>query len=267
MLMDATCLSHDAIAASGNAARITTKQAQPGLRLAENSGAAAVTDPNAALEALINEDAKRRAKARQPDEKTQAANAKPDGHSSLVNDETLYPTAAQCGECHKQIYEEWSSSQHAYASISPMFHKFEQKFQDLTQGTVGTFCVRCHQQVGTQLGEARETPLWARSQISREGVSCITCHRVKEQYGKVNGERRIEPGKIYEPVYGSGKQSVIKDVLANKETYSVKTSADGRGRSNQACSRSQTRASMGPVRYPAVRSRSPLEPRQARYAC
>jgi nitrate/TMAO reductase-like tetraheme cytochrome c subunit len=174
------------------------------------------------------------------DEKAATADAKSDDGTapkskevahSAVDDETLslYPTAAQCGECHKQIYEEWSSSQHAYASISPMFHKFEQKFQELTQGTVGTFCVRCHQQVGTQLGETRETPLWARSQISREGVSCITCHRVKEQYGKVNGERRVEPGKIYEPVYGSGEKSVIKDVLAAKESYSVKTSVDGRG--------------------------------------
>ncbi|MBS0252745.1 MAG: cytochrome C [Proteobacteria bacterium] len=156
-------------------------------------------------------------------------NSNPDVHGSPNNDEALYPTAAQCGTCHKQIYDEWSSSQHAYASISPMFHKFEQKFQTLTQGTVGTFCVRCHQQVGTQLGEAREAPLWARSQISREGVTCITCHRVKEQYGKVNGERRVEPGKIYEPVYGSGQKSVIKNVIANKETYSVKTSAKGRG--------------------------------------
>ena len=148
-----------------------------------------------------------------------------------VDEETLslYPTASQCGQCHKQIYEEWSSSNHAYSSISPMFHAFEQKFQELTQGTVGTFCVRCHQQVGTQLGENRETPLWARSQISREGVTCITCHRVKEQYGKVNGERRVEPGKIFEPVYGSGEKSVIKDIIANKETYSVKTSKDGRG--------------------------------------
>ncbi len=67
------------------------------------------------------------------------------------------------------------------------------------------------------------------SQISREGVSCITCHRVKEQYGKVNGERRVEPGKIFEPVYGSGEKSVLKDILGNKETYSVKTSEDGRG--------------------------------------
>jgi hypothetical protein len=148
-----------------------------------------------------------------------------------VDEETLslYPTAAQCGQCHKQIYDEWSSSQHAYSSISPMFHAFEQKFQELTKGTVGTFCVRCHQQVGTQLGENRETPLWKMSQISREGVTCITCHRVKEQYGKVNGERRVEPGKIFDPVYGSGEKSVLKDILANKDTYSVKTSKDGRG--------------------------------------
>jgi Cytochrome c554 and c-prime len=191
--------------------------------VAQNDGAGAVTDPHAALEALVKKDQETRAKAKSAKDE--------EASSPAVDAETLslYPTAAQCGECHKQIYEEWSSSQHAYASISPMFHKFEQKFQEMTQGTVGTFCVRCHQQVGTQLGEARETPLWARSPISREGVSCITCHRVGEAYGKVNGERRVEPGKIYEPVYGSGEKSVIKDVIANKDTYSVKTSTDGRG--------------------------------------
>jgi nitrate/TMAO reductase-like tetraheme cytochrome c subunit len=191
--------------------------------VAQNEGAAAVTDPYAALEALIKEDEERRAKAK-------AANGE-DTSLPAVDEETLslYPTAAQCGGCHKQIYEEWSSSQHAYASISPMFHKFEQKFQQLTQGTVGTFCVRCHQQVGTQLGEPRDTPLWARSKVSAEGVTCITCHRVKEHYGKVNGERSVQPGKICEPVYGSGENSVIKDVLANKDTYSVKTCTDGRG--------------------------------------
>jgi len=207
MLMHAAFLSQNAIAGSSGAAWSTTVQP---------SGVGAYD---------LAEDAEDKGAAG----KTDTANAKPDGHSGLVNDETLYPTAAQCGECHKQIYEEWSSSNHAYASISPMFHKFEQKFQELTQGTVGTFCVRCHQQVGTQLGENRETPLWARSQISREGVSCITCHRVKEQYGKVNGERRVEPGKIFEPVYGSGEKSVIKEIIDNKETYTVATSEKERG--------------------------------------
>ena len=223
VLISAAFLGQNAVAASSEAAGSQTLKAQPRFRLAENKGAAAVTDPYAALKTLIKEDEEKGAAAK--------ASKGEEAPTPAVDEETLslYPTAAQCGECHKQIYEEWSSSQHAYASISPMFHKFEQKFQELTQGTVGTFCVRCHQQVGTQLGESRETPLWARSQISREGVSCITCHRVKETYGKVNGERRVEPGKIYEPVYGSGEKSVIKDVLANKETYSVKTSTDGRG--------------------------------------
>ncbi len=269
MLMSPAFLSQNAVAGSSEAVGTQTVQAQPGLRLAENQGAAGETDAHATLEALIKQDEEKRAQAEGAAGTTDTANAaiktttkdgeqklsadavaNGDGQTSLlaaaarasqgkespipaVAPETLslYPTAAQCGECHKQIYEEWSSSQHAYASISPMFQAFEQKFTELTKGTVGTFCVRCHQQVGTQLGEKRDTPLWQRAEISREGVSCITCHRVKEQYGKVNGERRVEPGKIYDPVYGSGKGSVIKDILANKETYSVKTSDDGRGNS------------------------------------
>ena len=32
------------------------------------------------------------------------------------------------------------------------FAKFEQAINDLSAGTIGTFCVRCHQQVGTQRG-------------------------------------------------------------------------------------------------------------------
>ncbi len=261
MFIHAAFLGGNAAASPSETAGTQTVQAQPRLRFAENGGGQGTqADARAALEALIKEDEARRAKAAKEsgtdgvvagETKTSASeNVAADGYGQgallaeaareskdkpspipAIDDETLslYPTAAQCGECHKQIYEEWSSSQHGYASISPMFHAFEQKFQELTRGTVGTFCVRCHQQVGTQLGEKRETPLWERAQISREGVSCITCHRVKESYGKVNGERRVEPGKIYDPVYGSGEKSVIKDVLADKDTYSVKTSPDGRG--------------------------------------
>jgi nitrate/TMAO reductase-like tetraheme cytochrome c subunit len=194
------------------------------------AGSDAAIEPSTSAQTwVVTEQAEPKTEGDEPSGDAAAAAPKGDVHQSLSNDESLYPTASQCGECHKQIYEEWSSSSHANASISPMFHKFEQKFQNLTQGTVGTFCVRCHQQVGTQLGENRAAPLWERSQISREGVTCITCHRVKEQYGKVNGERRVEPGKIFEPVYGSGEQSVIKDVIKDKETYTVATSEKERG--------------------------------------
>lgn len=225
MLWNAAFDSQVAAARANGAVSAKSIELQPAMKLAQ----ADETDAKAALEAYVKENGNKKDETGQAAGKAGTEEAKSGSNPHPEFDESLYPTAAQCGECHKQIYEEWSSSNHAYASISPMFHKFEQKFQALTQGTVGTFCVRCHQQVGTQLGEAREAPLWARSQISREGVTCITCHRVKEQYGKVNGERRVEPGKIYEPVYGSGDKSVIKDVLANKETYSVKTNAKGRG--------------------------------------
>ena len=50
---------------------------------------------------------------------------------------TDYPSATTCAECHKQIYDEWRVSSHAYASISPMFHKFEQTITELSRGTVG----------------------------------------------------------------------------------------------------------------------------------
>jgi nitrate/TMAO reductase-like tetraheme cytochrome c subunit len=237
-------LSQDAVAGSGDAEQTQAQPAQPRLRLAQVTGGGSTGT-------AIGAAGQTGQPARQSGQ-TVSADAEADGQGQInvfaaqakaekgkeapipaVDAETLalYPTAAQCGECHKQIYDEWSSSSHANASLSPMFHAFEQKFQDLTKGTVGTFCVRCHQQVSTQIGESRDTPLWQMSQIAREGVTCITCHRVKEQYGKVNGERRVEPGKIFDPVYGSGDRSVIKDILANKESYSVKTSADGRGNS------------------------------------
>ena len=151
-----------------------------------------------------------------------------DSHFSLLSEES-YPRAAQCGECHTQIYREWASSNHAYSSISPMFHKFEQRINELASGTIGAFCVRCHQQIGTQLGEAREAPLWERSGIAREGVTCITCHRVSEEYGKVNGTRTVEPGDIHQPVTGSGRNGVLNEVLADPDSYRITTSPEERG--------------------------------------
>jgi hypothetical protein len=146
-----------------------------------------------------------------------------------------YPRAASCRPCHAQIYNEWRSSSHAYASISPMFHKFEQKINDLSQGTVGTFCLRCHSSAGTSLGERRELALWERSEVSREGITCITCHRIAEEYGRVNGERRIEPGDIYAAMSGTSDGSGLESVLTNKAFYKVAASPGERGQQIHNC--------------------------------
>jgi hypothetical protein len=151
-----------------------------------------------------------------------------DPHNKIFA-ESSYPPAAICGSCHTQIYKEWASSNHAYASISPMFHKFEQIINDLSSGTVRSFCVRCHQTVGTQRGEPRAQPLWERSQVAREGVTCITCHRITEEYAKTNGQRTVQPGTISRPVTGTGVNSKFKEVMANREEYRITTSSTERG--------------------------------------
>lgn len=137
--------------------------------------------------------------------------------------ENAYPSANECAVCHQAIYDEWSSSSHAYASISPMFHKFEQRINDLSQGTIGYFCMRCHASVGTTLGERRDLPLWERAQVSREGITCITCHRVDENYGKVNGERRIVPGPLTDPVFGTADSDLDQVLTGAHPTVHERT--------------------------------------------
>lgn len=143
--------------------------------------------------------------------------------------ESQYPSAQVCAKCHEKIFDEWAISSHAYAAISPMFHKFEQTINDLSQGTVGYFCYRCHVPVGTNLGVSRAAPLWDLPQVVREGVTCVACHRVNQRYGKVNGHRRIEPGDIHAPVYGSIGGGGVAEVIAQKDKYKVKTSPHDKG--------------------------------------
>ncbi|MEZ6097000.1 MAG: multiheme c-type cytochrome [Pirellulaceae bacterium] len=143
-----------------------------------------------------------------------------DPHWELYS-RTEFPSAQECAVCHQQIYDEWSTSSHAYAGVSPMFHVFEQKINDLSQGTVGYFCLRCHAPVATSMGFRRDQPIWDGPKVFREGVTCIACHRVKTTYTKANGERRIEPGDINAPVYGSSDGLGVEQTIKYKEFFKV----------------------------------------------
>jgi len=137
-----------------------------------------------------------------------------------------YPSAKVCAGCHPRQYDQWSISSHAYAGISPMFNKFEQKINDLAQGTINSFCVRCHASVGTALGERRDIAWWDRNGAAREGITCVTCHRVGEAYGKNNAARRITPGDISEPVFGPFDMTGVLNVISNAKRYQVLVSSD-----------------------------------------
>jgi Cytochrome c554 and c-prime len=137
-----------------------------------------------------------------------------------------YPSARVCGECHPNQYKQWSVSSHAYANLSPMFNKFEQKINDLASGTISYFCIRCHASVGTNLGESRAIAWWDRAPASKEGITCVTCHRIGEGYGKTNGARRITPGGIHEPVFGPFETSGGLKAISNAWRYGILVSPD-----------------------------------------
>jgi nitrate/TMAO reductase-like tetraheme cytochrome c subunit len=150
-----------------------------------------------------------------------------DPHAEVFTN-TLYPSALQCAKCHQKIYDEWRVSGHAYASVSPMFQRFEQLVQDLTRGTVGTFCMRCHAPVATQMNHPRHFPLLNGPHVFREGITCVVCHRVIERYGRVNGERRIETGSIVDPIVGNSGGDGVAAVLADPEGWKITTDLNDR---------------------------------------
>ena len=78
-----------------------------------------------------------------------------------------YPSAQECAVCHPDHYREWSASPHAYAQISPTFNAYQGKLHQLTNGTLGDFCERCHTQVGMSRGEPVMTPNDQRHEVVR----------------------------------------------------------------------------------------------------
>ena len=87
---------------------------------------------------------------------------------------------------------------HAYAQVSPTFEAFNLTLIERTGGTIDTFCSRCHTPIGTTLGENGSRRNVHRSRISREGITCIVCHRRSTKHYKSSGRVPIEPGKIGE---------------------------------------------------------------------
>jgi nitrate/TMAO reductase-like tetraheme cytochrome c subunit len=140
-----------------------------------------------------------------------------------------YPSSEQCKICHEDHYREWSVSPHAYAQMSPVFNAMHGTIVKLTNGTNGDFCIRCHTQVGMNLGEPIFMSNIDRHPTSREGITCIVCHRVNKAYGKESGRLHIVEGDLYDPVYGPKGNEELSRVLQSDE-YLVTADRNKRGR-------------------------------------
>ena len=150
-------------------------------------------------------------------------------HEDLFK-ETRFPSATTCKTCHPGHYREWSISAHAYAQMSPVFNAMHGKILKLTNGTNGDFCIRCHTPVGMNLEEPVFMSNMDRHPTSREGITCIACHRLDQAYGKISGRLAIVEGDIFDPVYGPSGNAELKRVIESGE-YGTNTA---RGKSGRA---------------------------------
>ena len=166
-------------------------------------------------------------KKKEPAIRQQAAN---DAHEKLFL-ESKYPSANTCATCHPRQYEQWSASQHAYAQLSPVYMAMQTAINIKTSATNGDFCIRCHNPVGMNLGESLYVTNLDRTPTSREGITCVACHRVNKNYGKISGRFALEQGDIFSPVYGPTGDRELSRVLNHPEEYRVSTSKDDPGRS------------------------------------
>ncbi len=141
-----------------------------------------------------------------------------------------YPSASICATCHPKQFREWSFSQHAYAQMSPVFNTMQATINKRVSGTNGDFCIRCHTAVGMDLKEPVFTSNLNRNPTSREGITCITCHRIKENYGKVSSRFGLVQGDILQPMYGPKGDAILKQVLAQPDVYQVVTKPGEAGR-------------------------------------
>jgi hypothetical protein len=111
-------------------------------------------------------------------------------------------TAAQCGACHKEIYEEWKASYHGQAMVDPLFLK-------ISDGLKQEECIRCHAPVPLREAENWETPI-ARTDRREDAVTCLTCHQAG---GQVTGPFQGLTGAC-RPVYDPDQRDVTKMCFA-----------------------------------------------------
>jgi hypothetical protein len=85
-----------------------------------------------------------------------------------------------CGECHKDIYEQWQSSMHHWASFNNQFYRASILHMQELSGTQGSkWCAGCHDHAVFFNGRF-EKPIKDQMQDpeAQNGLGCVSCHSI-----------------------------------------------------------------------------------------
>ena len=103
---------------------------------------------------------------------------------------SFFMESKQCGECHKDIYEQWNSSMHHFASFNNQFYrKSIEDMQEKQGSTKGSrWCAACHDHAVLFSGKW-EKPI--KDQIetpeAQTGLGCVSCHSIAQVHNGSQG--------------------------------------------------------------------------------
>ncbi|HYO81132.1 MAG TPA: tetratricopeptide repeat protein [Bryobacteraceae bacterium] len=106
-----------------------------------------------------------------------------------------------CGDCHKDIYEQWNSSMHHFASFNNQFYRKSIEYMQDVSGTKGSkWCAGCHDHAvffngrfDRPIKEQIDTP------EAQNGLGCLSCHSIVHVEGSMgNGGFTIEYPPLHE---------------------------------------------------------------------
>jgi tetratricopeptide (TPR) repeat protein len=115
---------------------------------------------------------------------------------------SYFLASEKCGECHKDIYEQWKSSAHHMASFNNQFYRKSIEYmQDVQHSTKPTqWCAGCHDHAVMFAGKWA-TPI--REQIdtpeAHAGLGCLSCHAISRVGGTMgNGDFTLQYNAIHD---------------------------------------------------------------------
>ena len=113
----------------------------------------------------------------------------------------FFMASASCGRCHRDIYEQWNSSMHHFASFNNQWYR---KSIEYMQDVVGTrpskWCAGCHDHALLFSGRFDQP---VKDQIetpeAEAGLGCISCHAITNVHGTMGqGGFEIEYAPLHD---------------------------------------------------------------------
>jgi hypothetical protein len=124
-----------------------------------------------------------------------------------------FTSESTCSGCHPHQAEQWQHSAHAHSMTDPVFQALLSRAAHDPEPT-RDFCVSCHSNIGTAIGELPERATFERMDpIVLEGVTCESCHRVTDVFRSANAGHTLSPKEPMQGTVHAGNESPYHDTV------------------------------------------------------